>query len=637
MSGFALLWDRRHGAMADAADIEPMLAAMRHRGRDGMTHRLEGAAALGVCWTDSTGDNAPPLCSAPDAGVGFSGACRIDNRSDLVAALDLRDDAVSDARIVLESYLRWGRSCAARLEGDFAFAIWDARKQAVFAARDHFGVKPLYYRCDRDHLALASELGAIRAVGRQRLRLRAAKVSAFLAGICDEPEETALSDIRRLPARHSLWAEAGTVEVTPYWSFEPVNRPAERDFVEGFRHRFDKAVEVRLRGGRTGAMLSGGLDSSSICATASRLAHAGSGTGFDTYSVLFDAGSRFDERQWIDAVNRSGNHRPHQIHSLVAPLKDIDRVVSEQEGHFLAPGLPLVRAVFQTASADGMRAILDGHGGDEVVSHGYARLNELARDGHWLRLWREARGAADIYGNSAGRLLLYLAARRALAGRFAPVARAGLRLKRRLRPGDRTAGDDGRGIIRAELFQRTHVADRARLTLMPPAGAVDDETLRHQWQLSATMVSDSFEVLDKAAAHNGIEPRYPFWDKQLVEYCLSLPSEMKLANGWTRFVLRKAMEDRLPAAVCWRRDKVDFKSNLSLGLVTHHDKMISDLFDRKSGRISAFVDIDRARASYARVKSDPVNVQLRDIENVWRSVVLDRWLVQLESHGIAIA
>ena len=118
------------------------------------------------------------------------------------------------------------------------------------------------------------------------------------------------------------------------------------------------------------------------------------------------------------------------------------------------------------------------------------------------------------------------------------------------------------GLVNPDLARRTDLAERFHRGGYMPAAVSASEALTHRWLLSSGLVPHAFEVLDKAAANFGVEPRYPFWDKPLVEFCLALPGEEKLKDGFGRHVLRRAMQGVLPPAVQWRRDKIDFTANL---------------------------------------------------------------------------
>ena len=157
-----------------------------------------------------------------------------------------------------------------------------------------------------------------------------------------------------------------------------------------------------------------------------------------------------------------------------------------------------------------------------------------------------------------------------------------------------------------------------------------NEALNHRWNVSGGLVSHAFEVLDKAAANFGVEPRYPFWDKPLVEFCLALPGEEKLKSGWGRSVLRRAMEGILPPAVQWRRDKIDFKSNLVEGIMNNHRPLLERVLGPEGDRIAPYVNLPAVTAAYGRLVNDPAGAKLDDIQQIWRSVSLSLWLRQVE-------
>jgi asparagine synthase (glutamine-hydrolysing) len=164
---------------------------------------------------------------------------------------------------------------------------------------------------------------------------------------------------------------------------------------------------------------------------------------------------------------------------------------------------------------------------------------------------------------------------------------------------------------------------------MPPSVRAS-EALTHRWLLSNGLVPHAFEVLDKAAANFGVEPRYPFWDKPLVEFCLSLPGEEKLQNGFGRHVLRRAMQDILPPTVQWRRDKIDFTANLVKGMLGNHRELLDRLLISDSERIAPYVNLPEVNAVYERMLRQPEQATLPDVQHVWRAVSLSLWLRQVQ-------
>ena len=157
--------------------------------------------------------------------------------------------------------------------------------------------------------------------------------------------------------------------------------------------------------------------------------------------------------------------------------------------------------------------------------------------------------------------------------------------------------------------------------------------MTHQGILSNVIVEHAFEFLDKSAANFGVEPRYPFWDKPLVEFCLALPGEEKLHDGFGRYVLRRAMEGILPPPVQWRRDKIDFKSNLVRGMLGNHRDLLDRVLVSDASLIAPYVNLPEVTAAYARISRQPAEATLPDVQYVWRSIALSLWLRQVQLRG----
>ncbi|ESY18844.1 lasso peptide isopeptide bond-forming cyclase [Mesorhizobium sp. LNJC394B00] len=636
MSGVAGILLRQEGRQAAAADIQRMLARMQHRAPDGSSWWIDEGVVLGHAWLNTTDEAGPGPLTMAGGKLAITADCRLDNRDELLARLGIRDNSVADAVLVMRAYLRWGEACPEYLQGDFAFAIWDAERQKLFCVRDHFGVKPFYYHSSDRRFVFASEIGPILDVGGVDMRISEHQISGFLAGLPDDPQSTAYADIFRLPARHSLTVTGNQVVLRRYWQIEPSPRPMRADTAEEFRHLFSQSVRNRMRGTpAVGAMLSGGLDSSSIACVAGLQNAAQQRPRLPTFSLVFEKGSPMDERPFIEAV--LGQQKVDGTLISVgdyAPFAEFERILEEQEETFLAPGLSLTRDIYRTAGAKGMKVLLDGHGGDEVVSQGHGHLHELADAGKWMELWRELRSASNTYGDGMLGLYYKFLTLYGPAWRVARIKRFANRVLGKLRrhPTGRPA-TSWRGLINPDLAMRTDLVERFRRAgYMPPAVSAS-ETLTHRWLLSNGMVPHAFEVLDKAAANFGVEPRYPFWDKPLVEFCLALPGAEKLNQGFGRSVLRRAMEGILPPAVQWRRDKIDFTSNLVKGMLGNHRDLLDKVLVKDAARIAPYVNLPEVTAAYGRISSQPEAATLPDVQYVWRSISLSLWLRQVQQRG----
>ncbi|MCA0014141.1 lasso peptide isopeptide bond-forming cyclase [Mesorhizobium sp. B292B1B] len=627
-----------HEAPGTAADIQRMLARMRHRARDGSSWWTDKAVALGHAWLNTTNEAGPGPLTMAGGKLAVTADCRLDNRDELMARLGVPDASVADAVLLMRAYLRWGEACPVHLQGDFAFAIWDAERQVLFCARDHFGVKPFYYHADGQRFFFASEIGPILGVTDAGARLSEHQISGFLAGLPDDPQATPYTDIFRLPARHSLTVTAQRVTLQRYWQIEPSSRPMRSDAAEEFAHLFSQSVRNRMRGSAAvGAMLSGGLDSSSIACVAGRQNLSEGKPRLPTFSLVFERGSAMDESPFIDAVLEQERVDGTLIPvGNYAPFAEFERVLEEQEGTFLAPGLTLTRTVYRTAGSKGVKVLLDGHGGDEVVSQGHGHLHELANAGKWLELWREIRSASNTYGEGMLGMYFQFLTIYGPAWRVARLRHTANRLLHRLRkPAQASQGGSWRDLINADLAGRTELIERVHRAGYKPPDVSASEALTHRWILSNGYVPHAFEVLDKAAANFGVEPRYPFWDKPLVEFCLALPGKEKLSRGFGRYVLRRAMQDVLPAAVQWRRDKIDFTGNLVNGMLRNHRNLLEQVLGPDAGRIEPYINLPAVKAAYARLLSRPDRPAPLDVQYVWRSASLSLWLRQVQRAGSA--
>ncbi|MGX5802270.1 lasso peptide isopeptide bond-forming cyclase [Bradyrhizobium sp. Arg314] len=632
MSGIAGIVLNDNGRPTAAGDIQQMLSRMRHRARDGSSWWKDGGVVLGHAWLDTTGEDGPGPLTMAGGKLAITADCRLDNRDELLARLGQRDRSIADAVLIMRAYLKWGEACPTYLQGDFAFAIWDGERRALFCARDHFGVKPFYYHSTDRRFAFASEIGPILALDGVGRRLSEHQISGFLAGLPDDPQATPYAEIFRLPARHSMMVVDRQVILRRYWQIEPSQRPPRTDAAEEFRHLFAQSVENRMRGtSAVGAMLSGGLDSSSIACLAGLRAAAKRDPKLKTFSLVFDKGSSMDEKPFIDAV-LDDNPLDATLIAVgnYAPFAEFERILQEQEGTFLAPGLSLTRDLYRMAGAKGVKVLLDGHGGDEVVSQGHGHLHELANAGRWLELWRELHSAANTYGEGMLSLYFKFLTIYGPAWRIARMRAMAKRLAGKMRHRPAQAQRAWAGLVNPELARRTDLAERFHRSGYMPAAVSASEALTHRWLLSTGLVPHAFEVLDKAAANFGVEPRYPFWDKPLVEFCLALPGEEKLKDGFGRHVLRRAMQGVLPPAVQWRRDKIDFTANLVKGMLGNHRELLDSLLISDSERIAPYVNLPEVNSVYDRMLRQPEQATLPDVQHVWRSVSLSLWLRQVQ-------
>ena len=584
------------------------------------TSEWTGAGAALASRGGTAVEIAPGLAVVADA--------RIDNAAELGRELGLAS-GTSTEQLIAAAYRRWQVDCPAHLEGDFAFAIWDAREQRLLCARDPFGIRPLYYTHSCGALRFAQASSVLARAMHHAPALRDEAVADYLYGRVTEAEGTFFAGVKRLPAGHVLVLRAGELSLRRYYDLAPAAH-AVHDAPEEFRFLLDEAVRKRATGTeRTGALLSGGLDSSAI-ACLLRDQHQADGTGnVPVFSMVFREPERSNERPFVDHVLAGGGFTP-QVLELdgYRPLDGLEALLYACDGPTHAPNLACLRRVVGAAADSGVRVLLDGHGGDEVVSHGYGLLSELAAHGSWLKLWREARAAADNYGRSS--LVL---TRRVAAGQNGLDARLVARL---LAPFDRPSKSAGEGpshLLARDLIDRTDFKQRLRSFARPEAAVGEQQ--QHHAVLTGALQPYAFEVHAAFYRSMGIEARYPFWDRRLVEFCLGLPAHEKLSCGWSRLVLRRAMAGIVPEPVLARRDKLDFTVHLARGLVVHHRDQIETLFAQSPANpLASYCDLDKARTVFAAICADPDTASGKRVQMVWRAVALGIWLEMLRSSAL---
>lgn len=553
----------------------------------------------------------------PDDGIAVAADARIDNAEDLRRTLGLPHHAPCEA-IIAAAYRRWGDECAVHLLGDFAFILWDQRAERLLCARDAFGVRPLYYYLADRLFAAASTIGAVIALPAVGPELDEAAMADFVAGIVTSTTTTHYAQVRRLPPAHILVAERGGVRTSRYWRAEDAPDVSASEVVDRFRDIFLDSVRSRGAGGSGGGvMLSGGLDSSSIAAVAAREQRA-SKRSLPTLSLTFDPVSGWNEGPFIDAVVAQGGLDPIFIDSRDHdPVANLAEMLDEQEGPFLGYNASVSRQLYHVARANGLTTLLDGHGGDEVVSHGIGRLNELARAGRWWTMAREAAGVAAINRVPLGTVLAPYASHnrvvRAVRSRWTRRAGAGGQ-----------EGSGGLDLVADDLERRTDLAGRAR-TVQLPRRARDSERDEHLATLASPLQPYALESLDRASAAAGITVAYPFYDRRLVELCVGAPSQTKLSGGLPRLLLRDAMKEILPESVRLRRDKFNFAGELASGLLRHREA-IERMIARDENGIGRFVNRKAASSALDRLVDGGQSTDGTELFKVWRTLALGFWL-----------
>lgn len=560
MSGICALL-RLDGGLAERATLAPVLGRLATRGPDGAGIVADGPAALGHALLATTPEaliEAMPLRHGP-TGCLVTADARLDNRDELIAALGL-DPAgrvIGDGELIAAAYGKWGLDCPGRLLGDFAFVVWDPRCQRLFAARDKAGMRQLIYHHAPGHLfACATDADALIANPQVPRRLNEGRIADYVEQLeAIDYVSTFYLDVLRLPPAHALVVEGGNLRQWRYWELAPtgpiLRLGSDAEYEAAFLDVFTKAVRARLRSPEpVGSMLSGGMDSGSVTAIAARLLQQAGAPPLATFSGLGDDPACAESACVRDSAATIPHIAPHLIAVADAGSfgQDIRRLTETQSDPF-DNHMALIRAIYLAARRSGIKVMLDGVSGDSTLGTGNMIAYHLRR-GEVLTAVNDARAQERIWGAEASATT---ALRRAAWRVAAP---AWLQQRRRDRwERLQHAQAAAESLVDPDLAARVDMPARRRAAALHVALGDGCDPAAHARHMLHPYVIVGRERYDRVAGAIGIEPRDPFLDVRLLEFCLTLPPEQIHARGWAKMILRRAMAGMLPDSVRWKRGR----------------------------------------------------------------------------------
>lgn len=628
MSGIVGIF-RRDGAPVQPENVRSMLEAISHRGPDRSEVWNAGPVGLGNCLLFTTPESLHETLPAkhPRAPFFIAADARIDNRSELCEALGLTlSETLTDSALILEAYAKWGEKCPERLIGDFSFALWDEQNRKLFCAKDSAGIRSFYYFATRELFVFGSEIKALTRLQQVPAVLNETRVGDYLINLYEDRSITFYKDIFRLPPASALTVTRESLNVQIYWKLDPHREILMKDddeYASAFREQFVEAVRCRTRSAfPIGSALSGGLDSSAIACTASKQVAA----PLHTFSVIFPGMSEqdlkvIDERKYIERVLESGDFRPHYIHGdELSPMRDVERVHRHLDEANFAPNLYLHWAMYGSAQENGVRIFLDGLDGDTTVSHGFEYLEELARSFRFRRLHSEAKLLAkNLFGGSKTRRILWNYCAKDVAPLW--MFRAWRLLRGRVREVRANST-----LVAPQFTERLGLRNRAKQ--LSPARTYQTARAYHLKALNFSLYPHAMEMADKATAAFGVEARYPFFDRRLIEFCLALPATQKLGAGWNRVVFRRAMEGILPPEIQWRGSKGNLSPNFQRRLLEFDWANLERVAYGQTAAAKDYLDGDSMRRALEEYRAAPLAAGGKNSIQLFTAANLALWLEQ---------
>jgi asparagine synthase (glutamine-hydrolysing) len=503
-----------------------------------------------------------------------------------------------DAEVLLHAWAEWRAGALDRVNGMFAFAVWDEAEQLLTLACDPFGEKPLYYAQKDGRLIFASEVKALLLDPTVDRAANESALGGFLArAVMPEGPATFFRGISRLPGAHLLRWRRGRVETERYWHPQPVEVPDNYEVaVAELRDLLLDSIRLRLRSDvPVGTSLSGGVDSSTIVALSAELAgdhrrHA--------FTARFPGFERDEWRYAHEVAERAHVIEHHSVEPTAeGALNDLRQLVLDHEEPFGSLSIYAQWRVMAAARAAGVIVLLDGQGGDELfggykISAGFAIRSGGPRFA-LAELLASPRSTAVVGRSLAIDVLPKFAKQEYWRRAGTPYASADVAAQ---------AASDG-------------CPDRpAWIRGANPLG----RELRTQ--AFASILPELLRYGDRSSMAHSVELRLPLLDRRLAEFAFSAPPEFLYRNGKTKRILRDAGRGLVPDAILERRDKVAYEPPQSSWLSEPaFRERIADVLLGSEARSRGLYDA-------AAIEADARNGSWRDPRGIWRALNAELWL-----------
>lgn len=532
--------------------LSKMTGALAHRGPDGEGFWVNAAGNAGFGHRRLSIIDLSEAAAQP---MHYAGRYTILHNGEIYNYKELRETLIqkgytfhsqSDTEVILAAYDCYGAGCLQHFDGMFAFAIWDEQQQELFAARDRFGEKPFFYYLDDNQLIFASEMKALWAAGVEKTVNEKMLFNYLTLGYTQNPgngEETFFTNIHKLPARNFLRYRFRENELTRemYWEvdMETIRESNDETAIKEFRELFSRSVSRRLRSDvPLGVSLSGGLDSSSVLTTMQEL----NPSTYKTFSAVFPGFAR-DESAQIKLIADACNAQNLQVNpSIDAVLNNFEKVCYYQEEPFQSSSILAQYHVYALARQHQVKVLLDGQGADEVLA-GYFKYYHW----YWQELFRKNKSLLqqELAGARQAGVKEHWGWKNKLAATFPSYS--AIYLKRQRSRGQRHHPDLTRAFAQeaGESYYTTPHIDQLNGVLY--------------YNTFLNGLEELLRYADRNAMAHGVEVRLPFLNHELVQFIFSLPGNYKIRDGRTKWLLRKSMENKIPASILNRTDKIGFE------------------------------------------------------------------------------
>ena len=616
-------WD---GSAVRREWLEGMHAAAWYRAVDGQAVELRDGVGFGYLsheLTPERGRQRQPVVHA-GSGVMLSGDLRLDNRKELVAALEAEGEE-SDCELLLASYLRWGERCVERLLGDFAWVLWDPRSASVMLARDAMGMRPLYYRAEARRVLWASEVKQILAVPGVERELNEVAVATHLSGSHVPLGMSFYRGIEQVEPGHLVRVRRDGVHKRRYWEIDVGKRlryRREAEYGEHFRELFLQAVRCRLRSSKpVGISLSGGLDSGSVACAVGHLYERGEAEyrpAFYAYNWAFDELTQCDERAASGLVSRRYGIPTVEIPADDAwPLKHYPEHGPDIDEPYIFYYSEVIDRLLASAAASGLGVMMTGERGDACVDHWVYDYPGLVAALRFPTLFRELSSHARASGISLPRMFKTWVVKPILSGlgstrrNAAPARRYPAYLHRRYAESPELAA--------------------ARAAAMPGSEIRNEARRRRHMLIFSAMSARSVELAERDHARHGLAYADPWSDRRLAEFVVAMPQHLVHRFGDFKRIARQALGPILTDYLRQNSESIAKANPTPLferGILEREQKVVEQLIGGSRAHELGFVDKEILLQGYrGALSGQPLPYDL------WWFLTMEMWLRRETSNG----
>lgn len=588
MCGIAGIFNYRTRESIDPVLLTGMCEIITHRGPDDVGYYLDQEAGLGLghrrlSIIDLTTGNQPMSNAREDIWIVFNG--EIYNFPELKRELqgkgyDFR--TTSDTEVIIYMYEEYGEKGFERLNGIFAFAIYDKRKCYLFLVRDHFGVKPLYYMFTEGKLLFGSEIKAILQSASIKKELDFEAFNSFLTFRYNPSPQTLFKDIKKLQPGHYLQVSTeGNVKLNSYWNHIPEtnNHISESEAIEEYQRLFSNAVHRQMVSDvPVGLLLSGGVDSAVI----GYLMQENTSEKIKSFTIGFPGKGDFNE---LDDARITAKRIGSEHYDLTITQKEYLEFFYKSfwysEEPIAEPTIPALYYVSKLASQH-LKVVLGGQGADEILA-GYHRYIGA----HYICKY------ASVLQKLPLNTISSLIPRNERLKRAAYASRFPNELQRFLGTYTIFTPLQKEYLVLPEVKKRLHNVDESLVeNLYSQTSMLDDSLSKILFIDTRMSLSDNLLLFnDKMTMANSLEMRVPFLDIEFVKFVESLPSRLKL-NGLSRkYIHKKAVEKWLPKEIIYRK-KRGFSTPMDEWLQKDFAKTAKNLFNKKDSACRKYFNLN---------------------------------------------